>query len=226
MPDSSQEGVSDLRTGHSRRAFLKVGAASVATSAGFSQALLAGAEEAGADDGGKPVPDVLTGSTLAQVIAVGDSSLGLMVRPNSRTLDADHVDAAVAAFGTGILAQPDEEAHAIEPDGGVGRWEVGHVAVIEETWTGRSWVRQGIDRLYVEILPQRVRSRSSSDLRTEIGLLLLGPEAEPWPGTTPEGATGIPLKLIEPGQVVAGIGYLSGDGRATAVSRLVVQEPS
>lgn len=171
-------------------------------------------------------PDPLTASTVAQVTALrSPGSVALTVLANSRTLDADDVDAAVERYGEEILRQPQNESVTMRPADDGSRWDVGHEAVIEETWERDAWVPRGVDRMFRLIDPQRVLSRTSSEIHTELGLLLLGAAAEPWPGRVEEGR-GIPFDRIQPGDVVAGIGYSSSDGRATEVARLVVEQPS
>lgn len=200
-----------------RRSLLQAGAL-----AGVGGAAAVATSARGAEEFEFPI----TASSLGTVSSVkSPGTLEIARVADSRVPDVADLNAAVAQFGEGVLAQPPGTTVTITAPGSEGVWHPGHRAVLHERYLNDGWEVFAVQHLFEKIEAQKVLERHGPTLETDEGVLELTPESEPaleeWTAAEP-----VPLQQIESGDTVAGLGHLSPDRHEIEVTRLGLKDAS
>jgi hypothetical protein len=111
-----------------------------------------------------------------------------------------------------------EEVRDPRPDE---EWRPSHEAAVVRHFIEGSWVLVNVQRLYRPILDLEIVDRDGALLETSGSDLRLGSESSPREGPDFEAR---PLREIEPGNVVSGIGHLEPTADALAIDQIGVRE--
>lgn len=176
---------------------------------------------AGADDLDGP----LTATTLGTVVSVDSGEVHLAVEAGSRAVDVADIDAAADQFGEGVRQQPGEETVTVSVPGSDGYWKPGHRTVLIEQYSNELWEPTAIQHLFVPLDSQEVLERDGSTLTTTEGDVEITTVSEPAPPAWDDTQT-VPLEKIDPGDTIAGLGYMSPAGDTIEVAVVGVHNES